>query len=728
MDVSPANFRDWRTMTSSFSEMGAYTEGESANLVGAGEPARLNGSDVTAALLPIFGVAPAKGRLFLPEDDRAGAPGTVVLSDAVWRVKFGGDPAIIGKIITLDDEACTVIGVMPASFEFPSRTTDFWRPIRFGPDSFTERDNTYLRVIARLRPGVSRDQARRDVTAAAAGMERAYPKENAKVGATLIQLRDEVNPKSRQLLVALMGAAACVLLIACTNLASLLVARTSAREREMAVRAALGAGRERLVRQLMTESLLLAFAGGVLGVLVAVIVLPLVAALVPTSLPIANAPALDVRMLVIAAAVTLATGIGFGVLPAARLSRPSGALRDGARAGTSRHSERVRAGLVIAQVAASVALLVGAGLLIRALWRVQHVDPGFRADGALTLRTTLPLPKYRATATRAAFYRRVLDDVRALPGVTAAGYTSFLPMSSMRGGIWRAYQPGETRDIEHGDAVSVRYITPQFFDAMGMSLKLGRAFTESDSSSADKVAVVSESFARAHWPTASPIGRRFFLAFFDRTIVGVVADVRVRGLERESEPQAYLPYQQQLDDMMGFYIPQDLVVRGSQDARAVREIIARADPQLPVSDVSSLAAVVEDDTAARAAQVRVLGAFAALACVLAAIGLHGLLAFVVTARTREIGVRLALGAAPRDVMTLIAVRGAMLAGAGIIAGAVAAILAGRSMQSLLAGVPPADPATLGAAAAVTLVLALAGSLIPAIRASRIQATEALRAD
>lgn len=732
IETSPANARDWQRMSSSFSAMGAFTEGQSSNLVGAGQPQKLNGSDVTAQTLNILGVKPALGRLFSASDDRDDAASAIVISDGLWRNTFGADPAIIGRKVTIDNDPTVVIGVMPPTFQFPSRTTDIWRLLRLAPDIYNDRGNQFLRVIARLKPGVTLKQAQADLSNVAAQLERAYPKENAKVGAVVIDLRDEINTKSRQMLTALLAAAGCVLLIACTNLASLLVARMSSREREMAVRTALGAGRERLARQLLTESVLLAVAGGLAGIALAQLIVPLVISLVPTNLPVSEAPTLDLRMLAIGALVTLTTAVGFGVWPAFRSTKPGDALRDGARAGTSKRAERARGVLVIAQVAASVALLVSAGLLLRALWKVQQTDPGFRADHVLTMRTALPSPKYAPQAARVKFYRTVLDDIRAIPGVESAAYTSFLPMSSMRGGIWSAYLPGEPRDSEHGTSVSVRYITPQFFDAMTIPLKAGRGITEQDTKDAEKVVVVSESYAREHFPGASAVGHQLFLARFDRTIVGVVADIRVRGLERESEPQVYLSYQQQLDDMMTFYIPKDLVIRHQGPAGELttqaRAIIARADPEQPITDVATLAAVVENDTAARAAQVRVLGAFAGVACLLAAVGLHGLLSFVVAARRREIGVRLALGAEPRDVLAMVAGRGARLAGIGIVAGVLAAVLLGRSLQSLLVGVEPTDGLTLAVATTFTLVLALIGSALPAWRASRISPTEALRAD
>ena len=733
MDVSPANYRDWMNAAASFTSMGAYTEGQTANLVGSGDPARLNGSDVTAELLGVLGVRPARGRTFGADDDRAGAPGTVLISDALWRLRFGRDPAIVGRHITLNNESCTIIGVMPATFQFPSRTTDFWKPIRFEADAFEERTNLYLRVLARLKPGVTHDQARAELTMIAAQLERQYPKDNAKVGATLIDLRDEVGRLSRIALYTLVAAAASVLLIACTNLASLLVARASARERELAVRTALGAGRERLVRQLMTESLAIALLGGILGTVLAIIITPLIVTLVPTALPIAEQPGIDLRMMLTALGVTVATGLGFGVLPAMRAARQSASLRDGARAGVSARTERVRGVLVIAQVAVSVVLLVSAGLLIRALWTVQQVDPGFRTAGVLTMRTSLPMPKYAPQAARVAFYRRVLDEVRALPGVVGAAYTTGVPIS-MRGGIWPAFLPGKSREPADAPTVSVRYVTSDLFSVLGVPVSVGRAFNESDSLNAQKVVVVSESFVKAHWPGQDPRGKQFFVALFDRTVVGVVGDVRVRGLERESEPQVYLPYQQQLDNMMTFYTPKDLVIRMSDDRQAsaltsaVRAVIANADPELPIADVRPLATVVETDLASRSAQVRVLAAFAGVACLLAAVGLHGLLAFMVSARTREIGVCLALGAAPRQVLWLVTTRGLILALVGVVVGVSLAYVAGRSMQALLAGITPGDAVAMLFAVSVSLVSALAGTMLPAFRASRISPTEALRAD
>jgi predicted permease len=735
MEAAPANYRDWKDMSSSFARMGAFSGGVSFSLVGAGDPVRLEGAWVTGDLMQTLGVQPAFGRLIDVADDAPDGPSTVVISSRLWRSQFGADPAILGRQLNLGGQMFAVVGVMPDSFLFPTRLTDLWAPAQMGPALMAQRDNYFLQVVGRLKPGVSRDAASAELSSIAAKLAALYPKSNANVGTVMIDFRQDISWRSRSLLYALVGAAACILLIACSNLASLLMARASARERELSVRAALGAGRERLVRQLMTESLSVAVAGGVLGLLLAIAAVPLIVRLVPTGLPIAEVPGLNARLLVIAAMVTLATGIGFGVLPALRAGRQSASLRDGARAGVSRRTERIRGALVIMQVAASVVLLVGAGLLMRALWNVQGMNLGIRPQGVLTMRTELPVPKYAPQTARVAFYDHVIEKVRALPGVESAAYTSWLPMT-FRGGIWPVFFPGQPRDTTAGPTVSIRFVTDDYFKVMGMPVVAGRGFDASDSINAEKTVVVSQSFVDRHWPGQDPRGQRFFVNFFDRVVVGVVGDVKVRGPERESEPQVYFSYRQQPDNSMTFYSPKDLVVkmRATSEAQeaalapAIRQIIAKADPELPVSDVRALSAIVAGETAERKTQVRVLGVFAGLACLLAAIGLNGLLAFVVAARTREIGVRLALGASPRQVLVQITGRGMLLALAGVIAGVGAAYLAGRSLQAILAGVSPADAVAVAGAVGVSLVSAAAGILLPALRASRTSPTEALRAD
>lgn len=731
LEVSPPNFVDWQRETTSFSEMAAFTAA-TMNLTGAGEPTVLTAAFVSANLFDLLGATPLHGRRFLETENRPGRASVAILSERLWRGTFGADPAMIGRSIVLNNQAWTVVGIMPAAFRYPSRLIDVWIPL-LPPESLSEpRDSWSLQVVARLKPGYTRERASADVQAVQARLTQQYP-ENRGVGATLIGLRDEVAPQGRMLLYVLLGATVGILLIACTNLASLLLARSSARERELAVRLALGAGRERLLRQFLTESTMLAGVGGALGVLIAVNVTPLIVRLVPTQLPIAELPGFDARVLFVALMATLVTGVSFGIWPVLRNSRDAGALRDGQRAGTSRHTARARAILVVVQVAASVVLLVGTGLFGRALLTVRSVDPGFKTDAVLTLRTTLPTSKYALHAPRVAFYRTVLDELDAVPGVTAAAYASWIPMT-MRGGIWPVFLPGEAREGAGRRSVSLRYITPEYFTAMRVPLLLGRAFDERDTLNAQYTAIVSASLAEQLWPGEDPRGKQFFTAFADRTIVGVAGDVRVRGLERESEPQVYLPYQQQPDSMLLFYSPKDLIVRLESDAhapavtRAVRSIIAKADAEQPVAAVQMLADVVDADTAIRASQARVLAGFAAVASLLAMIGLHGLLAYLVSMSSREIGVRLALGATPGEVLRMVAGRGLRLSLAGILVGIAVAMLGASALRAVLAGIQPADAITLAGTVALALAATIVGSLSPALRAARTSPTEALRAE
>ena len=732
-ELSPANYRDWTRASQSFESTGAY-HSLAVNMIGHGEPLRLMGAAVSADLLPTLGVQPLAGRTFGPSDDREGAPGTALLSYSLWKSEFGGDPSVIGQRIVLDDEPFTIIGVMPGEFRFPWRDAVLWTPMRFTAQNYVDRNDNWLQAVGRLRQGVTIEQARAELLVLAAQSQKQYPKENEHIGASVIALRDELSEKSRLLLVALFGAAGCVLLIACANLANLLLARAVERRRELAVRTAIGAGRERLVRQLMTESLLLAFVGGSLGIAIAVTAVPLLAQLVPTTLPIAGTATIDVRVLIFAAALTALTGLLFGLALVMRTGTDATVrgLNDGSRAGGGR-KERLRSTLVFAEIVASVVLLVSAGLLMRALWAVQATDPGFKADGVLTMRTPLPVPKYSAVATREAFYSRVLSDVRALPGVTDAAFISFLPLDPrMRGGIWPVSTSGRATAQSDNDVAFIRYVTPGFFTTLGIALMRGRDVAASDAVDRQFVAVVSESFVRRYFPDVDPIGRHFQFAFDDRVIVGVVGDVRFRGLERVSEPQVYLPSKQVKDGWIVGYIPRDLLVRAASTSGAValapsiRAIIRQADPQQPVSDVRTLQDIVDMDTASRTVQVRVLGAFAAIAVVLAAVGIHGLLSFAVSQRAQEIGVRIALGAQQGDILALIVKRSAWLAIAGVIPGVALAYAAGRWMQALLVGVTPADVPTFAIAVSVTILMTLAGTLRPTLRALRIDPIAAMR--
>jgi predicted permease len=730
-EVSPANYRDWKSAATVFESMGAYNPIE-LNLVGEGDPDRLEAAAVTADVLRMLRLEPALGRLFTAADDRDGAPGTVLLSHGLWQSRFGGEAGALGRRVLLDGTPHVVIGVMPRGFHFPRRGVALWTPLVFGADAFEDRDDNYLKLVARLRPGVSVETARAEMAVVAGRLEREYPRENEQTGATVNRLRDELPEQSRLLLLALCGAALCILLIACANLANLLLARTLARQKELALRTALGAGRERLMRQLLTESLLLAAMGGGLGVLVAVMAVPLLARLVPDTLPIGQTPVLDVRVLLFAGLITGVTAVGFGVVPALRAGRDTGleGLRDGASSGGGRR-QRLRSVLVMAEVMASVVLLVSSGLLLRALWRVQSVDPGFRSEGVLTLRTALPLPKYDSTARRVEFYRRVLTEVDALPGVESTAYISFLPMA-MGGGIWPVGVGGRQLDRQGNSTASLRYITPDFFKALEIPLRTGRGLAESDRFDSPAVAVVSESFVQRYWPDVDPLGRTFDFALQQRTVVGVVGDIMVRGPEQSSEPQVYLPATQVPDGSIINYTPKDLVVRSSMDATAllpaIRDIVRRVDPEQPISNVRMMEEIVAEQTESRAVQARLLGSLAAVALLLAGVGIHGLLSYTVSNRARELGVRMALGARRRDILGIVLGQGIRLAAAGVALGVVLAHAAARAMAALLASVGPADGATLAVAGALCLAMVIAGCFFPALRAARADPMAAIKAE
>jgi predicted permease len=730
MELAPANYRDLKQMATSFEAIGAY-RGLSVNLVGARQPLRLQGAVMTADALAALAVRPMMGRPFTAADDVDGAPATALVSYALWQQEFGGDASIVGRSVRLDGEVHTVIGVMPRDFNFPSRGAQLWTAMRFVPADFVDRNHNYLQGIARLRRDVSIDAARTEMSMLAGRLQQQYPKENEQTGVSVIRLRDGVSPQSRTLLVALFGAAVCVLLIACANLTNLLLARAIVRRREMAVRMALGAGRERVLRQLLTESLVVTGTGGVLGLALAAAILPILSRLVPTALPIADTPSMGVRLVGFAMALTMVTGVAFGIVPLLQhhRDRASEGLREGARSGGSGR-EGMRGALVVAEITASVVLLVMCGLLLRALWTIQAIDPGFRLEHTLTARTSLPMPKYETTGARTGFYDGVLSEIRALPGVSSAAYTSFLPLSDMRGGIFPVGISGRVESRREDNVAFLRYVTPGFFQTLGIPILQGRDVRDADHLDGPPVAVVSASFVTQFLPGQEALGRRFNFAAGNREIVGVVADVKMRGLRSVSEPQVYIPHRQLPDRTYEWFAPKDLAVRATGDplalVSAVRAIVQRADAEVPLSDIQTLEQLVDGDLASRVTQLRVLGAFAAVALVLGGIGIHGLLAFAVSARVREIGIRMALGARRADVVAMIAKRSLSLSALGVGAGIVLAYISGRWLQSLLVGVSPADGMTFAVAAALAAATAIAGSLRPALRAARVDPVTVIR--
>jgi predicted permease len=736
LELSAANYRDWKQGSTVFESIGLH-HSAAGNLIGIGEPLRVEGTAVSFDLFPTLRVQPLIGRLFAESDDRDGAPGTLILSYRLWQTQFGGDPSMVGRQVLLDAESFTVIGVMPAAFRFPGSEVQYWTPLRFPAQMYADRNDNWHYAVGRLRSGVTFEQAQAEIDVLAAQSRQAYPADNKDVGAILTRLEDDgVSQQARLLLYALSGAAACVLLIACANLANLLLARALERRRELAVRTAMGAGRERMIRQLVTESLLLALVGGAIGVAIAYAAVPLLNRLVPTALPLASEPTVDLRVMLFAIALTVVTGLAFGLAPLVRLGGEAdlGGLRDGARSGGGQR-EGVRSTLVVVEIVASVVLLVSAGLLIRALWNVQLTNPGFRSESVLTMQTPLPTPQFERVVARDAFYSRVLSDVRAIPGVTNAAFVTFLPMGRVKGGIWPVSLDGRQVNRAENQNAFLRYVTPGYFATLGIPLKVGRDTNDADAQARQAIAIVSESFVTRFLPketVSSAIGHHFTFALQERVIAGVVGDVRMRGLERRAEPQVYLPFRQVADGNIIGYIPRALVVRTSSHpesvAAPIRGIIRQIEPTLPVSDVATLTEIVERDTASRSAQVRVLAAFAVMAFVLAGIGIHGLLSFSVSQRAQEIGVRMALGAQSGDILRMVVRRSAVLTIAGVVPGVALAYVAGRSMEALLAGVKPADAPTLAAAVGLSALMTIVGSVMPTLRALRVDPITALRAE
>jgi putative ABC transport system permease protein len=735
MELSPANYRDWKSRSRSFETFGAYYFNP-VNLVGEGEPLRVRDVAVTGEFFPALHVEPLLGRVLDGGDDREGAALVAVLSYRLWQNVFGGGP-VLGKTVRLDGIPYEVVGVMPRDFYYPGRETDLWTPARFRPDDFEDRNDNYLYGLARLAPGVTLGEARAEMTLVTAQLEEEYPETNKDSSVTMIPLRDDVPRDTRLMLWGLAGASICVLLIACTNLASLLVARGLQRQKELTVRTAMGAGRERLVRQLLTENLALAGLGGLIGFLSASAAVPRLVLLVPASLPVGEPTAVDGRVVLFAVLVTCVTGIGFGVLPAFRGlggSEFSG-LREGVRAGIGGRRQRLRSLLVATQVMATVVLLTTSGLLMRALVRVSSQDPGFRTEDVLAINTPVGWTTYQETARRTELYARILTEVRALPGVSHAAFTSFLPME-MGGGIWPVKIPGREETGGPGRqgpwTASLRFVTPGFFATMGIPLRAGRDIDERDTGEARYVAVVSESFAERFWPGEDPLGKRFEFGLAEREVAGVVGDIRVRGLERTSEPQVYLPHRQVPDGSLIGYTPKELVVRTAAAREPliaeVRRIIRGADAELPVGKVRTLAEVVGEQTTPRRIQVGLLGAFTALSLTLSGIGLYGLLAFSVSQRRGELGLRLALGAPVSGIVGLVMREAAVLTAAGAGAGIGLGYAAARGLEALLFGVQPGDAATYLVSGGIVAVLALAACALPAFRAASVDPTEALRSE
>ena len=674
----------------------------------------------------MLAVAPAVGRTFTEDEDKSGAPVTLI-SYGLWQRRYAGAQDIAGKDVMMNGSRRTIIGVMPRDFVFASRLVDFWNPMSFSPADIAQRNSHYLNVVARLAPGVTLKQARDDMRDVAARLGRDFPDSNRQLGAVVVPIKEDALGDTSLELIVLLAAAGCVLLLACANIAALLLSRGVSRRSELAVRAALGATAPRLVRQIMAESMVLALAGGALGVALAPIAMRTLVSMVPVTVPSPEASSLDGRALAFAAILAIATGVLFSIVPAIQTVRGSlaEALQRGGRSGMG-GSAFTRDALVVGQIAIALVLLIGAGLLMRTLANLRGVDVGFRSDHLLTLRTTLPTPKYQDPNDRLAFYQRVMSGTRALQGVESVSYASTLPFQSI--GNTSSYQIEGQPPAQNQDAL-YRVATVDYLKTIGATLIEGRLPDAHDDLDAAPVVVINETFKRVHWPHASPLGAgvRFggptSLVW---TIIGVVKDVRERGYALDMKPGVYVPFEQ----VMTNWLPDSLVVRTTREpaalAPAVRRVIADVDREQPVSAVRSMDEIVDSNVADRTGQTVLLGAFAGLALLLACLGLYGVLSYSVTQRTREIGVRLALGATTGAIARLVVGRGLILTGVGLAVGLGLSWGATRAMRSLLFGIGATDPATFFGVVGLLIIVAVAACGLPALRAARVDPNRVLR--
>ena len=736
---SAGNWWDVKRQATSFSHF-VPGHGESFNLSGSDSPENVDGARVGAEFFSLLGVVPALGRAFRPEDDAPGSAGQVViLSDGLWRRRFGADRSVVGREIRLDGRSHTVIGVMPPQLEYTLWDEELWVPTGFTPERLAMHDEHYLVVLARLAPGVTREQGAQELDGLARWLRENHPRENQERGIVMTPLVEEIVGDYRPRLFVLLGAVGFVLLIACANVANLLLARGAARARETAIRAAVGAGRRHLLGQGLTESLVLALAGGALGLLVAYWGVAAIAALGPEDVPRLDQTRVDGPVLGFALGLTLLTGLAFGLGPALRTAarNPHEALKEGGRSGGRAGSrDRLRSLLVVAEIALALVLVTGAGLLVRSAVALNRVDPGFDPRGVIAGRVSLPAAAYESPGQVTAAFARIAERVAAVPGVEASALVSAAPLE---GGNTNGLVP-EGRPLDLASAINsaMRLVTPDYFSTMRIRLVRGRRFTEQDRAGSPLVMVINETLAREAFPGQDPIGKRIACCEIApdggpgwKEVVGVVADVRAQGLAEEPSPEFYLPMLQ-APRAAWTWTDRTLTVaaRSSGDAVSLlgplRRAIAEVDPTLPLYNLGTMQGRVVESLAESRFSTMLLGAFSLIALALAAIGVYGIISYGVAQRTQEIGIRVALGAQRGDVLALVVRHGAALAAVGLAVGITGALALSRYLGSLLFQVSPTDPPTFAAGAVVLGGVAVLAALLPARRAAMTDPMTALR--
>jgi predicted permease len=732
--MSGPNFIDATRFSTSLESTAAVSR-ERKILTGEGEPVRLDVARVSASFFSVLRAKPALGRTFAPDESTPGRTNVAVLSNGLWQQRFGSDPRAIGRRIQLDGVSTEIVGVMPAGFSFPA-DGQAWQPLEYNENFVSkQRGAWYLSVIARLKPGVRPEQAAAELQTIGRNLAKQYPDANDHLGMTTLPLQEAMVSNIREAVLVLLGAVGFVLLIACANVANLLLARAAARESEMAVRTALGAGRMRLIRQLLTESVILSICGAGMGLLFAIWGVAFLTSLQPQGVPRLDAVQVDGTVIGFTLAIGVLTGLVFGLVPAIHATRavPQTLREAGRGAVTGRAGARARGTLVAVEMALAVMLLAGAGLLIRSFARLQAVDPGFKPEQTLSFELTLPDSRYKEDPKRIAFFDQLLPRLQALPGVRSVGTVMGLPLSGMNFNI--SFEVAGRPPVPPADqpAMEVRVASPDYFSTVGIPLERGRFYTSDDREGAPQVVVISDSAARQYFPNEDPIGKSIKLGWgkggparAGGRIVGVVGDVKDSGLDEANPPEIYLPLRQWPVSQMAVVIR--TTTPPAMLAETVRTEVHAVDPTLPLSNVRTLDEIVAKSISQPRFYMTLLAIFAGVALALAGIGIFGVLSYAVAQRTREIGIRMALGARESNVVSLVVRQAMTLALVGVCLGTVAALLLSQTMTRMLFSVKPTDPMTFGAVAAVLIGVALLASYLPARRATRVDPIVALRAE
>jgi predicted permease len=735
--VSAANFVDWENQNKTFEGM-AIISFHGFTITGGDKPEQVDASSVSSGFFSTLGVPPMLGRVLSPEEDQPGRSQVVVLSHRLWQEHFGANPDIVGHNISLDGQSYLVAGVMPASFRFPD-VAQMWTPMAWTDQERAVRGEHHYMVIARLKPGVELNQAQAEMNTISGRLEQLYPEDDKGWGAIVVPLHDDLVSDVRPALLVLSGAVGFVLLIACVNVANLSLAKTFSRQKEIAIRSALGATATRVLRQILTESVLLALAGGALGLAYAHFGVRLIVAYLADKLPRSIEVGLDTQVLAFTAIISLVTGIVAGVLPALRLTRGdvNQALKQGlGRTDADSGGHRTRSILVVSEVALSLVLLVGAGLMIRSFQRLLAVNPGFDSRHVLTVTAMVSRAKFSLPAQQVSFFERVLQGVRALPGVESAGVIDDVPLDN--GGSHQpiAIEGRPVVPMSEQPEVDVRLVSPGYMSALHIPIVRGRDVSNADIAGRPAVILISESMARQFWPGEDPLGERLTLTFFPgtvREVVGVVGDVKIDGLD-QSRPSAtlYFPLDQVSAPANGGWnsFPMTLVVRSAGDSRALVSAVSNAvhlvDREIPLRDILPMDDLVTNSVSQQRFNMLLLGAFAGLALLLAAVGIYSVLSYSVKRRVREIGIRLALGARLTDVLRMVVFEGMKPTLLGVAIGTAGALALGRALSSLIYGIKPTDPVTFLAVAMLLAGIALCASIIPAYRATKVDPMVALR--